>query len=146
MPMPKTYQTHRKDCQSCHFSKKKKNAAFFSTNLLPKFFRIDDDLHGLMISIYSMANANLNNSEWLVTNTTAASKYIPKRPRVYIFWNSPFQTKIYLVKVLLNVNAVKKDLLHRKQFLKILWRYVSKGESIGADSWPLRYLCTLMLW
>ena len=33
---------------------------------------------------------------------------------------SPFQTQIYLVKVPINVNIVKQDLLHKKQFLKIL--------------------------
>ena len=33
---------------------------------------------------HSMARANLNKSEWLVTNTTAASKYIPNRPRICI--------------------------------------------------------------
>ena len=32
----------------------------------------------------------------------------------------PFQTKSQLVKVSLNVNIVKQDLLHKKQFLKIL--------------------------
>ena len=31
----------------------------------------------LNVSVHSMARANLNKSEWLVTNTTAASKYIP---------------------------------------------------------------------
>ena len=40
---------------------------------------------------------------------------------------SPFQTQIYLVKVPLNVNIVKQDLLHKKQFLKILWSEVWKG-------------------
>ena len=33
---------------------------------------------------HSMATANLNKSEDLVTNTTAASKYIPRRPRISI--------------------------------------------------------------
>ena len=33
---------------------------------------------------------------------------------------SPFWTKIYLVKVPLNVKIVQQGLLHRKQFLKIL--------------------------
>ena len=33
---------------------------------------------------HSMARANLNKSEELVTNTTAASKYIPKRHSIYI--------------------------------------------------------------
>ena len=32
----------------------------------------------------SMATANLNKSEDLVTNTTAASKYVPKRPGICI--------------------------------------------------------------
>ena len=39
-----------------------------------------------------MATANLNKSEEFVTNTTAASKYIPRRPRISINWNPPFQT------------------------------------------------------
>ena len=41
------------------------------------------------------------------TSTATASKYIPKKPRVCINWNPPFQTKIYLVKETLNVNVVK---------------------------------------
>ena len=64
---------------------------------------------------------------WMVTNTTTASKYIPKRTRICINWNPPFQTQIYLVKVPLSVNIVKQDLLHKKQFLKILWSEVWKG-------------------
>ena len=39
----------------------------------------------------------------------------------------PFQTQIYLVKVLLNGNIVIQDLLNKKQFLKILWSEVWKG-------------------
>ena len=58
-----------------------------------------------------MARANLNKNEELVTNTTKTSKYIPKRPRICIN-----QTQIYLVKVPLNVNIVKQDLLHKKSF------------------------------
>ena len=34
--------------------------------------------------------------------------------------NPHFQTKIYSVKVPLNVSIVRQDLLHRKQFLKII--------------------------
>ena len=45
----------------------------------------------------SMARANLNKSEWLVTNTTTASKYIPKRPRICINWNPPFQTSLHKI-------------------------------------------------
>ena len=40
-------------------------------------------------------------------NTTKASKYIPKRPIICINWNPLFRTKIYLVKVPLNVSVVK---------------------------------------
>ena len=74
-----------------------------------------------------MARANVNKNEEVLTNTTAASKYIPRRPRIYINKNPPFQTQIYLVKLPLNVNIVKQDLLHKKQFLKILWSEVWKG-------------------
>ena len=50
-----------------------------------------------------------------------------KRPRICINWNPLFQTQIYLVEVPLNVNIVKQDLLHKKQFLKNLWSEVWKG-------------------
>ena len=36
------------------------------------------------ITKHSMASANLNKSEEFVTNTTATSKYIPRRPRISI--------------------------------------------------------------
>ena len=49
-----------------------------------------------ILSYHSMAGANLNKSENLVTNTTAASKYI----RIWMNLNHPFQTKIYVVKYL----------------------------------------------
>ena len=39
---------------------------------------------GMMLTNHSMATANLNKSEEFVTNTTAASKYIPRRPRISI--------------------------------------------------------------
>ena len=36
-----------------------------------------------------------------------------KKPRIYISWNPPFQTQIYLVnEPLKNVNIVKQDLLN----------------------------------
>ena len=74
-----------------------------------------------------MARANRKKSKYFSTYTTTASKYIPKRPRICINWNPPFQTQIYLVNVPLNVNIVKQDLLNKKQFLKILWSEVWKG-------------------
>ena len=76
---------------------------------------------------HSMAKNNLNKGKKVLTSTTTASKYMPKRPRICINWNPPFQTQIYLVKVPLNVNIVKQDLLNKKQFLKILWSEVWKG-------------------
>ena len=35
-------------------------------------------------TVHSMARANLNKNVWLVTNTTTASKYIPRRTRISI--------------------------------------------------------------
>ena len=79
------------------------------------------------VAHHSMARANLKKSKKVLTFTTTASKCMPKRPRICINWNLPFQTQIYLVKVPLNVNIVKQDLLHKKQFLKNLWSDVWKG-------------------
>ena len=38
----------------------------------------------VLLQVHSMATANLKKSEELVTNTTAASKYIPQSPRICI--------------------------------------------------------------
>ena len=38
----------------------------------------------LLIILHSMATVNLKKSEEFVTNTTAASKYMPRRPRISI--------------------------------------------------------------
>ena len=46
---------------------------------------------------HSMATAILKKSKDLVTNTTAASKYIPRRPRISIHWNPPFQTSFHKI-------------------------------------------------
>ena len=66
-----------------------------------------------------MARTNLNKSKELVTNTQHKITHlgVPESASIEIH---PFQTKIYLVKVPLNVNIVKQDLLHKIQFLKIL--------------------------
>ena len=93
-----------------------------------------------LLNPHSMARTNLNKSEWLVTNTWATSKYIPKRPRICIDWNPPFQTKIYFVKVPLNVIIVNEDFC-KKQFLKKSLKWSLKGGiSIDTDSGPLRYV------
>ena len=54
-------------------------------------------------------------------------------------------TKIYLVKVPLNVKILQQDLLHRKQFLKILWCEVRKGDFNFCGKWSSGVL-PLMLW
>ena len=46
---------------------------------------------------HSMATANLNKREELVTNTTTVSKYIHKKPRICININLPFRTVFYEV-------------------------------------------------
>ena len=62
-----------------------------------------------------MATANLKKSEDFVTNTTAASKFIHRRPGISIDWNPTFQTS-----------------LHKKR--------LKGGISIYADFGPLRYV------
>ena len=47
--------------------------------------------------LHSMASANLKKSEDFVTNNTAASKYIPRRPRISINWNPLFQTSLHKI-------------------------------------------------
>ena len=64
-----------------------------------------------------------------MTNTTTASKYIPRRARICINWNPPFKTQIYFVKARPSVNIVKEDLHNSlKQFLTNLWSEVWKGD------------------
>ena len=46
---------------------------------------------------HSMATANLKKSSAFMTNTTAASKYTPRRPRISINWNPPFQTSLHKI-------------------------------------------------
>ena len=61
---------------------------------------------------HSMARANLNKSEELVTNTITASKYICKKPWICIHLNPPTSDPDLLSKRTSNVNTVKQDLLH----------------------------------
>ena len=46
---------------------------------------------------HSMATANLKKCEDFVTNSTAASKYIPRRPRISMNWNPTFQTSLHKI-------------------------------------------------
>ena len=88
---------------------------------------------------HSMARANLNKSVWLVTNTTAASKYIPRRPRISINWNHPFQYSLHKISKTVffrltifffrnKIFLFKKQLLFSFLFLKIYFiKKVWKG-------------------
>ena len=62
-----------------------------------------------------MARANLNKSVWLVTNTTAASKYIPRRPRISINWNPPFQTSLHKISEVIFFRLTKKFFRNKKK-------------------------------
>ena len=70
---------------------------------------------------HSMDMGNLNKGKKAKPTTTTALKVAP-----YVEDHYPQELKslildqIYLVKVPLNVKIVQQDLLHRKQFLKIL--------------------------
>ena len=74
-----------------------------------------------------MTMGNLNKSKETTQTATTALKVAPKRIIVHKNQNPPFRTKIYLVKVPLNVKIMQQDLLHRQQFLKILSSEVRKG-------------------
>ena len=76
---------------------------------------------------------------WLLLPQHQSTEYIPKRPRICINWNHPFQTQIHSVKVPLNVNIAKQDLPHKNSFLKILW------SEVWCRFWA-SWVCTLMLW
>ena len=80
------------------------------------FFLIDRFLSDLRAN-HSMARANLNKSKNLVTNNQKGSESA----------SIEIQTHLYLVKVPLNVNIVRQDLLHSKHSLKNLWSEVWKG-------------------
>ena len=97
-----------------------------------------------------------------MTNTTAASKYIPRRPRISINWNPPFQTslhkiskvlffrltKIFFRNIFCSVSKQKKIRFGAiRKFLKnyIFWNLLSKfgserGISIDAVSGPPSYV------
>ena len=95
----------------------------------------------LSILKHSISRTNLNKNEELLTNSTAASNYTPKTMNLNQL-KYHLSDQIYFVKLPLNVNIAKQDLLHRKPFLKMLCSEVWKGRiSIDVDSGPL--LCVL---
>ena len=56
----------------------------------------------------------MNKSEDFVTNTTAASNYIPWRPRISINWNPTFQTSLHKISKVICFRLTK--LLFRNNF------------------------------
>ena len=77
---------------------------------------------------HSMTRANLNKSKKSLDFYYHSIKvHTQEAQDLHNNWNPPFQTQIYLVNVRLNVNIVKQDSLHKKQFLKSLWSEVWKG-------------------
>ena len=66
----------------CNCCQAKKNSLFSKCMI---FVNVESDR-----CLLSMAIANLKKSEDFLTNTTAASKYVPRRPRISINWNPPF--------------------------------------------------------
>ena len=67
---------------------------------------------------HSMATANLNKSEEFVTNTTVASKYIPRRPRISINWNPTFQTSLHKISKEIFFRLTKFFFRNKKNFSK----------------------------
>ena len=83
-----------------------------------------------------MAKANLNESEKLVTNATAASKYIPKRPRICINCNPPFRP--HFINIFKTVfHKVNLTLQHSHLEVLLLNKVWS---AIDTDSGPHRYV------
>ena len=62
--------------------------------------------------------------------------YLRERTRICINWNHPFRTQSYFVKVPLNVNIAKQDLLHKNSFRKLY----EGGILTDADSGPHRHV------
>ena len=74
-----------------------------------------------------MVKENLNISKETKPTTTTALKVNTLEDHYPQKLKFTLVDQIYLVKIPLNVKIVKQDLLHRKQFLKILWGEVRKG-------------------
>ena len=84
--------------------------------------------------LHSMARADLNKSVWLVTNTTAATKYIPRRPRISINWNPPFQTSLHKISEVIffrltNFFFRNKNLFSRNNFCSVFYVLKTKKNS-----------------
>ena len=108
---------------------------------------------------HSMATANLKKSEEFMTNATAASKYIPRRPRISINWWHFLWCKFPKIKIFKKWRIAPKfffALQYRKKWTKVVpekkivslkksffWNFMKwglkGGISIDADSGPPMY-------
>ena len=83
---------------------------------------------------HSMTTANQKKSKDFVTNTTAASKYIPRRPRIIINWNPTFQTslhkisKVIFFRLTIFFSETKKS-FQRTTFIWFLYIVMQKKKS-----------------
>ena len=107
------------------------------------YCEIQKKLNGIFLIAlhHSMARADLDKSNELVTNTTTASKYIPRCPRICINWNPLFQTSLH--KIFKNCFLWSKSCLAMFTFREVL--LLSKfglkgGILIDAHSETLRYV------
>ena len=86
---------------------------------------------------HSMARANLNKSKKVLTFTTAASKYIPRRPRISINRNPPFQTSLHKISKVFFFRLKKfffrnKKNFFQEQLLFSFFMYWKAKKKIGA--------------
>ena len=105
--------------------------------------RVTWNLFLSLVNIHSMTRANLNKSEWLVTNTTAASNYIPKRPRICINWNPPFRPHFIKFSNPVSYISYEVNLASQCSHLEVLYYAnlgLKGGISIYADSGSLMYV------
>ena len=90
---------------------------------------------------HSMDRVNLNKSKKVLTK---ASKYIPKRSRICINWNPPFQIQIYSVKLPQNVNIVKQDLHNHNK--NSFWKFYEMRSERGDFNWYKFWAFCYVLW
>ena len=132
------------------------------SNLLLKKFKMSSDLGWSSSSYLYMTSVcqiqkqiskiaghstygHRQSSEDLLTNTTAESKYIPRKPRISINWNHFFHTSIHKF---FKTVFYKVNLVSQCSHLKVL--LLSKfGSEMGDFKWYRFWaslVCNLMLW
>ena len=94
----KTYSIIQRLFLTWHFQNFIQSTGWFTSHAQRQVVHIARIMHNSSYSLsHSMAGANLNKSKKVLTSTTTASKYIPKRPRICINWNPPFQTSLHKI-------------------------------------------------